>query len=167
MWTLKQRRRTGPQTRRRTSTAWSLSPSHCSVSVNSSVSDFDVASVVPISGLVWPGVRHSTLMCHRCPTSPQWSDFDLDSLFATSLRFPGDLLLLSPISSHVSPLSCASPDVPSQPVEASSSVDSGWESPATSMSITDRTGELQLMTPPLIPLPEMVTFQTDPALLMQ
>ena len=38
---------------------------------------------------------------------------------------------------------------------------------ATSLSITNRTAELQLMTPPLIPLPETIHVQTDPALLLQ
>ena len=47
------------------------------------------------------------------------------------------------------------------------SVDSGRESLATSMSITNRTGDLQLMTPPLIVLPAMINIQTDPALLLQ
>ena len=92
---------------------------------------------------------------------------DLDPLLATSPRSAGDLLLISPISSPESPLSCASPNAHSRLDEASVSVYSSRESPATSMSVTNHTGELQLMTPPLIPLPAMTSVQADPALLLQ
>ena len=91
---------------------------------------------------------------------------DLDPLFTTSPRSAGDLLLISPISSAEF-LLCASPDAHSRTDEASASVVSGLDSPATSISITNRTGEPQLMTPPLIPLPAMINVQTDPALLLQ
>ena len=100
------------------------------------------------------------------------SDFDIDTvdldpLFATWPRCAGDLLLISQISSPESPVSYASPDAPSRPDEASASVDSGRNCPATLSSITNHTGEIQLMTPSLIPLPAMINVQTDPALLLQ
>ena len=40
-------------------------------------------------------------------------------------------------------------------------------SPATSLSITDHTAELHLMTPLLIPLTDTVYIQSDPTLLLQ
>ena len=100
------------------------------------------------------------------------SDFDIDTvdldpLFATSTRSAGDLLLISLILSPESPVSCASPEASSRLDDVSVSVDSGRESPATSISITNHTGEIKLMTLPLIPLPAMINVQTDPDLLLQ
>ena len=147
---------------------------------NSSVarSELDVASVVPsdISPIVArfmplnpqeSQVSHLSsvqLSPNRVRSNFEIDTVDLDPLFTMSPRSAGDLLL---ISSPDSPLSCALSDVHSWTNKASASVDSGRESPATSMSINNRTGELQLMMPPLIPLPEMINIQTDPALLQQ
>ena len=133
-----------------------------------------------ISHLLWPGLRQSTHRGHMCPIC-HWCNchliryvrilISIQSIWILCLRRRrdplGNLLLISPILSPESPLSCASPDVHSRPDEASASVDSGRESPATAMSITDHTRELQLMTPPLIPLPAMINVQIDPDLLLQ
>ena len=94
------------------------------------------------------------------------SDFDVDTvnlyrLFAS--RSVGYLPLISPITSPESPLLAAR----SLQDEVYESVSSAGVSPATSMSITDRAAELQLMTPPLIPLPETINVQTNPGLLLQ
>ena len=100
------------------------------------------------------------------------SDFDVDTvdlypLFATSPISDGDLLLISPITSPESPLSHASPAARLLQDEAPKSFDNAGVSPATSMSITNHTALLLLMTPPLILLPEMIQVQTDTALLLQ
>ena len=96
-------------------------------------------------------------------------DFDLDTIdvFAASPRSGGYLPLISPVSSLQSPSSHASPDAGSLPDEAAASRDSAIGSPATSLSITDHTADLHLMTPPLIPIPDMVFLQADPALLLE
>ena len=91
---------------------------------------------------------------------------DLDPLFDTFPRSDGALPLISPITTPGLPSSPASSSARTLPVEAES-FDSAGVSPATSMSITDRTAELQLLSPPLVPLPPSIQVRTDPALLLQ
>ena len=51
--------------------------------------------------------------------------------------------------------------------EAAASRDSVIESLSTSLSITDHTANLCLLTPPLIPFPNTVLLHADPALLLE
>ena len=105
------------------------------------------------------GSHESHLSSEQLSPNRVRSDFDVDSvalypLFATSPRSDGALPLISPITSPESPLSPASSAAHFLLDEAPKSFANAGVSLATSMSITDRTAELQLMTPPLIPLPE-------------
>ena len=93
--------------------------------------------------------------------APATAPSPLYPLFATSPRSDGALPLISPITSPELPLLPASPAARFLPDEASESFDSAGVSPATSMSITDRTAELQLMMPSLIPLLETIQVQTN------
>ena len=100
------------------------------------------------------------------------SDFDMDAvelfnLFEVSPGSDGVLHLLSPISSPESPSSQTSLAAGSLLDEVVESRDSAIGSPATSLSITDHTAGLQLLTPPLIPLPDTIFVQTDAAVLME
>ena len=64
-----------------------------------------------------------------------------------------------------------SPITPSLPASSSARTLPGEEAEsfdsATSMSITDRTAKLQLLSPPLVSLPQSIQVQTEPALLLQ
>ena len=74
---------------------------------------------------------------------------------------------LSPITTPESPSSPTLSSARILPGEEARSFDSAGVSPATSMSITDRTTELLLLSPPLVPLPPSIQVQSDPALLLQ
>ena len=141
----------------------------------------DVAFVVdsdmlPVTGRFTPlnpqGSQVSLLSSVQLSPNRVQSDFDLDAvdlypIFATSPRSDGDLPHISPISSPESSSSHASPAAGSVPEEAAESCESAIGSPATSLPITYRTADLQLMAPPLIPLPDTILVQTDSALLLQ
>ena len=118
------------------------------------------------------GLHMSRLSLMQLSPNQVRSDFDVDTVdlfnvFEVSPVSDGVLQLLSPISSPESPSSQASPAVGSLPVEAAETRDSAITSPATSLSITDHTENLQLLTPPLIPLPDKIFVQTDSAVLME
>ena len=106
------------------------------------------------------GLQVSPLSSVQLSPNRVRSDFDLGAvdlfhLFTTSPRADGDMPYLSPISS---PVAGCLPD------EVAGSRDGAIGSPATSLSITDHTVDLQLMTPPLIPFPDTILVQADSAL---
>ena len=93
-------------------------------------------------------------------------DYDIDTLdvfpvFSVSPRSDGYLPLVSPVSSQGSLTAGSLPD------EAAASRDSTFGSSAMSLSITDHAANFQLLTPPLILLPDTVLIQADPALLLK
>ena len=125
-------------------------------------------------------LRHSTLRgrrcrtCHQCNCRLIWCDWTSTCMLSicslclqASPRSVGYLPLLLHISSPESPSSRASPVAGSLPDEAAELCDSAIGSPATSLSITDHTANLQLLTPPLIPLLGTILVQADPALLLE
>ena len=107
-------------------------------------------------------------LCHQCDCrliGCVWTSIWIllmCSLCLRRLRDPAGFYRLSHLpSSHTSPAAGSLLD------EADASRDSVIGSPATSLSIADHTADLHLRTPPLIPLPDTVLLQADPALLIE
>ena len=100
-------------------------------------------------------------------------DFDYNMLdvfpvFTVCPRTDGYLPCVSLVSSPSSPVSLAAPAAPtvgSLLDEATGSFDDNIGSPATltSLSITDHAANLHLLSEPLIPLPDAILLDTDPA----
>ena len=86
---------------------------------------------------------------------------DVFPVLAASPRTDGYIPLISPVSSPGSPAAGSLPD------EVAASCDSTIGSLATSLSITYHAANLQLLSPPLIPLPDTVLLHADPALLLK
>ena len=110
--------------------------------------------MLPVTGRFMPLSPQGSQML-PVQLSPNMVRLDLDAVdlfpvFVASPRTGIYLTLLSPIS-----------------YEAAESHDCAIGSPATSLSITDHTANLQLLTPPLIPFPDTILVQADPALLLR
>ena len=93
-------------------------------------------------------------------------DFDIDMMdvFPVFPVLPSTdryLPLVSPVSSLGAPAAGSLPDV------AAALFDSTIGSLATSLSSIDHAVNLQLLSPPLIPLPDTVLLHTNPTLLLE
>ena len=124
----------------------------------------------PVTNLVVPLVSRESQESHLSSVqllpNKVRVDYDIDTLdvfpvFSVSPRSDGYQPLVSPVSSQGSLTAGSLPD------EAAASRASTFGSSAMSLSITDHAANLQLLTPPLIPLPDAVLLQADPALLFK
>ena len=99
-----------------------------------------------------------------------WADYDFDTMdvfpmYAVSPRNEGYFPSVSPIST---PITLSKPGSPVKPVtgslmdEATGSFDSAIGSPVTSLSITDYAADLNLLSEPLVLLPEVMMLQSAP-----